>query len=188
MRRAQARTPDLGGPTMERMTTRFRALVARPGLVVAPACFDPLTARIAAGLGFECIALGGYALGSASAISEPLMTMSEVVGAARRITACIDVPLIVDAATGFGDPLHVMRTVREFERAGVAAIHIEDQVSPKRPHSHRDYREHPAPAEEMIEKFWFACQARHDSDFAITPRTDTMRPEGYEEGIRRARL
>src|SRR5215211_4754867 len=188
MRRAQATTPDLGGLTMERMTTRFRALVARPGLVVAPACFDPLTARIAAGLGFECIALGGYALGSASAISEPLMTMTEVVDAARRIASCIDVPLIVDAATGFGDPLHVMRAVREFERAGVAAIHIEDQVFPKRAHYHRDYREHTIPADEMVAKIRFACEARQDPDFAIIARTDTMRTEGYEEGIRRARL
>ena len=127
---------------------------------MAPACFDPLTARIAAGVGFECIALGGYALGSASAISEPLMTMTEVVDAARRITLGVDVPLIVDAATGFGDPLHVMRTVREFERAGVAAIHIEDQVFPKRAHYHRDYREHTVSAEEMVDKVRFACQAR----------------------------
>jgi methylisocitrate lyase len=173
---------------MERMTTRFRALVARPGLIVAPACFDPLTARIAAGLGFECIALGGYAVGAASAISEPLMTMTEVVAVARRITACIDVPLIVDAATGFGEPLHVMRTVREFERAGVAAIHVEDQIFPKRAHYHRDYREHTVSAEEMIDKIRFACQARQDPDFAIIARTDTMRTEGYDEGIRRARL
>ena len=108
---------------MESMTSRLRQLLARPGTIVAPACFDPLTARIAAATGFECIALGGYALGSASAISEPLMTMTEVVDAAQRITACVDVPLIVDAATGFGDPLHVMRAVREFEQAGVAAIH-----------------------------------------------------------------
>src|SRR3954447_7228367 len=102
---------------MESMTTRLCRLVAQPGLIVAPACFDPLTARIAAGLGFECIALGGYALGAASAISEPRLTMTEVVDAARRIASVIDVPLIVDSATGFGDPLHVVRTVREFERA-----------------------------------------------------------------------
>src|SRR5215207_7225549 len=173
---------------MESMTTRFRALVARPGMIVAPACFDPLTARIAAATGFECIALGGYALGSASAISEPLMTMTEVVEAARRITACIDVPLIVDAATGFGDPLHVMRSVREFEAAGVAAIHIEDQIFPKRAHYHRDYREHTVSAEEMVDKIRFACQARRDPDFVIVARTDTMGTEGYAEGIRRARL
>jgi methylisocitrate lyase len=172
----------------ERMTTRFRALVARPGMIVAPACYDPLTARIAASVGFECIALGGYALGSASAISEPLMTMTEVVDAARRITACVDIPLIVDAATGFGEPLHVMRAVREFEAAGVAAIHIEDQIFPKRAHYHRDYREHTVSAEEMVDKVRFAVQARRDPDFAIIVRTDTMRTEGYEEGIRRARL
>src|SRR3954470_24041244 len=176
------------GALMESMTTRFRGLVARPGLFVAPACFDPLTARIAAGLGFEAIALGGYALCAASVIREPLMTMTEVVDAARRITACIDVPLIVDAATGFGDPLHVMRTVREFERAGVAAIHIEDQVFPKRAHYHRDYREHTVSAEEMADKVRFACQARTDPDFVIVARTDTMRTDGYDEGIRRARL
>jgi len=173
---------------MERMTTRLRELMARPGLIVAPACFDPLTARIAAGLGFECIALGGYAFGSASAISEPRLTMTEMVDAARRITSVVEVPLIVDAATGFGDPLHVMRTVREFERAGVAAIHIEDQVFPKRAHYHRDYREHTVAAEEMVDKVRFACSARQDPDFVIVARTDTMRTEGYDEGVRRARL
>jgi methylisocitrate lyase len=173
---------------MERMTTRLRRLIERPGPIVAPACFDPLTARIAAGLGFECIALGGYAYGSASAVSEPRLTMTEMVDAARRITSVIDVPLIVDAATGFGDPLHVMRAVREFDRAGVAAIHIEDQVFPKRAHYHRDYREHTVSAEEMIDKVRFACQARTDPDFVIVARTDTMRTEGYDEGIRRARL
>jgi methylisocitrate lyase len=172
---------------VQRMTTRFRELMARPGTIVAPACFDPLTARIAAA-GFECIALGGYALGSATAISEPLMTLTEVVDAARRITACVDIPLIVDAATGFGEPLHVMRAVHEFERAGVAAIHIEDQIFPKRAHYHRDYREHTVSAEEMIDKVRFACQARQDPDFVIIARTDTMRTEGYDEGIRRARL
>jgi methylisocitrate lyase len=166
----------------------LRGLLARPGLIVAPACYDPLTARIAATVGFECVALGGYTLGSSSAISEPLMTMTEVVDAARRIASGIDAPLIVDAATGFGDPLHVMRAVREFERAGVAAIHIEDQVFPKRAHYHRDYREHTVSAEEMVDKVRFAVQARQDPDFVIVARTDTMRTEGYDEGIRRARL
>ncbi len=134
---------------MERATTRLRRAIERPGLIVAPVCFDPLTARIAAEVGFACVALGGYALGSSLVVSEPLLTMTEVIDAARRITAVVDLPLIVDAGTGYGDPLHVMRTVREFERAGVAAIHIEDQVFPKRAHYHRDYREHTIPAEEM---------------------------------------
>ena len=173
---------------MERMTTRLRGLIERPGLIVTPVCFDPLTARIAAETGFECIALGGYALGSHLAASEPLLTMTEVVDTARRIVGAVDIPLVVDAGTGYGDPLHVTRTVREFERAGVAAIHIEDQVFPKRAHYHRDYREHTISAEEMVEKIRFACQARRDPDFVLIARTDTMRTHGYEEGVRRANL
>ena len=173
---------------MERMTTRFRRRLGEPGLIVAPICFDPLTARIAAQLGFECVALGGYALGSHLAASEPLLTMTEVVETARRIAASVDVPLKVDAGTGYGDPLHVTRTVREFERAGVAAIHIEDQVFPKRAHYHRDYIEHTIPAEEMAEKIRYACAARRDPDFVIIARTDSMRTHGYEEGVRRANL
>jgi methylisocitrate lyase len=173
---------------MERATTRLRRLLERPGLIAAPACFDPLSARIAAEVGFESIALGGYALGSQSAISEPLLTMSEVVEAARRITAVVDLPLIVDAGAGYGDPLHVTRAVREFEAAGVAAIHVEDQVFPKRAHYHRDYREHTIPAEEMAIKVRYAARARRDPDFVLIARTDAMRTEGYAEGVRRANL
>src|SRR5918992_2620378 len=98
---------------MERATRRLRRLIERPGLIVAPVCYDPLTARIAAELGFECVALGGYALGSHLAVSEPLLSLTETVDAARRITSAIDLPLVVDAGAGFGDPLHTMRTVRE---------------------------------------------------------------------------
>lgn len=173
---------------MERITSRLRALIRRPGLIVAPACFDPFTARIAARTGFPCLALGGFALGAGSAITEPLLTMSEVVEAARRITGVIDIPLIVDAGAGYGDPLHTMRTVRELERAGVAACHIEDQIFPKRAHYHRDYREHTIPAEELAAKIRFACQARTDPDFVIIARTDAMKTDGYAEGIRRAVL
>ncbi len=173
---------------MDRPTTRIRHLLERPGLIVAPACYDPLSARIAQEVGFECVALGGYALGAQSVVTEPLLTMSEFVEATRRIVAAVDVPLLVDACTGFGDPLHAMRTVREFERAGAAAIHIEDQVFPKRAHYHRDYREHTVPAEEMVEKIRFAVQARTDPEFVVVARTDAMRTEGYAEGVRRANL
>jgi methylisocitrate lyase len=173
---------------MERMTTRLRALIRGPGLIVAPACFDPFTARLVARAGFPCAALGGFVLGAESAISEPLLTMTEVVEAARRITGVIDIPLVVDAGAGYGEPLHTMRTVRELERAGVAACHIEDQVFPKRAHYHRDYREHIIPAEEMAAKIRFACQARSDSDFVVIARTDAMKTHGYAEGIRRTRL
>lgn len=167
---------------------RLRALMARPGLIVAPVCFDPLTALLAKEVGFEATALGGYALGSHMGTSEPLLTMSETVDAARRITSVSDLPMMVDAGTGYGDPLHVTRTVREFERAGVAAIHIEDQVFPKRVHYHRNYQEHTISADEMVQKIRFACEARQDPDFVIVARTDTMRTDGYKEGIRRANL
>lgn len=173
---------------MNRMTTRLRELMAAPGLIVAPACHDPMTARIAEGLGYSVVYLGGFAYGAASSVTEPRLTMPEIVEAARRITSVVSVPLIVDAGTGFGDPMHVMRTVQEFERAGVAAIHIEDQVFPKRAHYHRDYREHVIPADEMAIKIEFAARGRSDPDFVIFGRTDSMRTDGYEEGMRRARL
>lgn len=171
-----------------RATTRLRALLTRPGLIVAPSVAEPLAARVAVEAGFECLALGGYALGASLAVTEPLTTMTEVVDAARRILAAVDVPLVVDAGTGFGDPLHTMRTVRELERAGVAALHIEDQVFPKRAHYHREYREHTIPADEMAEKIRFACQARQDPDLVLIARTDAMKTHGYAEGMRRARL
>jgi len=170
---------------MERMTTRLRALIQRPGLIVAPACFDPITARLVARAGFPCAALGGFVLGAESAISEPLLTMTEVVEAARRITAVIDIPLVVDAGAGYGEPLHTMRTVRELERAGVAACHIEDQVFPKRAHYHKGI-EHIVPVELMEAKVRVAVAARRDPDTVIIARTDAMRTDSYDEGIRRA--
>ena len=173
---------------MNRMTTRLRELMARPGLIVAPACHDPMTARTAERLGYPVVYLGGFAYGAASSVTEPRLTMTEMVDAARRIASVVNVPLIVDAGTGFGDPMHVMRTVQEFERAGVSAIHIEDQVFPKRAHYHRDYREHVIPADEMAIKIEFATKARTDPDFVIFGRTDSMRTDGYEEGMKRARL
>lgn len=173
---------------MERATSRLRTMLQKPGVIVAPSCYDPLSARIAQEVGFSCLALGGFALGAQSVVSEPLLSMKEFLDSAARIVATTDVPLLVDCCTGFGDPLHTMRTVREFERAGVAAIHIEDQVFPKRAHYHRDYSEHIIPAEEMAEKVRFACQARTDPDFVIVARTDAMKTHGYEEGMRRARL
>jgi methylisocitrate lyase len=166
----------------------LRQLLAGPGLIVAPVCFDPLTARLVEETGYACAALGGYALGAHLAVSEPLLTMSELVEAARKIAASSSIPLIVDAGTGYGDPLHIMRTIRELERVGVAAAHIEDQVFPKRAHYHRDYREHTIGAEEMVARIRYACQARQDPDFVIIARTDTMRTNGYAEGVRRAQL
>jgi methylisocitrate lyase len=166
---------------------RLRQLLARPGLVVAPACGTPLSALIARDEGFEAVALGGYTLGAHTAITEPLFTMAELVEATRRLTAVLDIPVVVDGGAGFGEPLHTMRTIRELEQVGAAAVHIEDQIFPKRAHYHREYREHVIPAEDMVQKVACAVRARRDPGFVIIARTDAIQTHGYEEGVRRAR-
>jgi methylisocitrate lyase len=115
------------------------------------------------------------------------MCLEEVVRAARYITAVINIPLKVDAGAGFGEPLHVMRTVRELENAGVAVIQIEDQIFPKRAHYHKGI-EHVVPIEDMIAKLKAAQKARRDADLVISARTDAMRTDGFAEGVKRANL
>ncbi|HEX2173618.1 MAG TPA: isocitrate lyase/PEP mutase family protein, partial [Dehalococcoidia bacterium] len=156
-------------------------------LVVAPTCINAFTARIIEREGFPAVYLGGYAFGAASSLTEPLTTMMEIIEEAGHIARRITKPLIVDAGAGFGEPLHVTRAIREFEWAGVAGVHIEDQHYPKRAHYHRDYREHVIPIEDYRMKIGAAVRARTDPDFVIIARTDAMRTDGYEEGIRRAR-
>jgi len=172
---------------MKRMTTVFREMLASPGIIHAPIAHDALTAKIAERVGFRCLDLGGYALGASSCIPEPLLSLEEVLIATRRITAAVGIPLMVDGGAGFGDPTHVIRTVTELERSGAAAVHIEDQVYPKRIHYHKGI-EHVISAEEMCEKIQYAARARRDPDFVIAARTDAMRTHDYAEGIRRANL
>lgn len=170
------------------MGARLRARIDNGQLLSFPSCPDPFTARIAEEVGFEAVALGGYAMGTGTTITEPLLTMSEVVELSRRIAQAVDIPLIVDGGAGFGDPMHAMRTVRELEQVGAAAVHIEDQVFPKRAHYHREYREHVIPAEEMATKISYAAEARRDPGFVVIARTDAMQTDGYDEGVRRANL
>jgi len=170
---------------MERATTKLRHLLEEPRIIVSPVAYDPLTARLAERIGFKCISLGGYALGAHLAVSEPLLGLKDVTDACRSITSAVGVPLVVDAGAGFGEPLHVVRTVREFERAGVAAIHIEDQHYPKRAHYHKGV-EHTVSQEEFLDKIRYATEARTDPDFVIIARTDTMRTVSFEEGVKRA--
>lgn len=172
---------------MKAMTTVFREMLASPGIIHAPIAHDPLTAKIAQRVGFRCLDLGGYALGASSCIPEPLLSLEEVLIATRRITAAVEIPLMVDGGAGFGDATHVIRAIREMERAGAAAIHIEDQVYPKRIHYHKGI-EHVISAEEMCEKIQYAAKARNDPDFVIAARTDAMRTDDYAEGIRRANM
>ena len=172
---------------MKRMTTVFREMLKAPGIIHAPIAYDPLTAKIAEQVGFRCLDLGGYALGASSCVPEPLLSLEEVCIATRRITAAVNIPLMVDGGAGYGEATNVIRTIHEFERAGAASVHIEDQVYPKRVHYHKGI-EHVIPAEDMCEKVRYAVRARRDPDFVIVARTDAMRTDGFAEGVRRANL
>lgn len=169
------------------MTTVLREMLRNPGIIHAPIAYDPLTARIAEQVGFRCLDLGGYALGAVSCVPEPLLSLEEVLAATRRITAAVSIPLMVDGGAGYGDPVHVIRTIQELEHAGAAAVHIEDQVYPKRAHYHKGV-EHLISADEMCQKIRCAVRGRRDPDFVIAARTDAMRTDGFEEGVRRAKL
>ncbi len=166
---------------------RFRELMARPRFIPALGIWDPYTARVAEALGIECVHIGGYQLGAHYVTSEPLLTLTELATTTRYVTSAVKIPVIVDAGAGFGEPLHVMRCVRELERAGAAGLHIEDQIYPKRAHYHKGI-EHVVPREEMVAKIKAALAARTDPDFVIMARTDAMHTDGFAEGVARANL
>lgn len=152
--------------------------------IVAPGVFDPLGARVVQHLGFDTVYLGGYATGSHLGITEPLLTMTDQVDVARRVVSAIDLPLIVDGNAGFGEPLHTMRTVREFEAAGVAGVHLEDQAFPKRAHYHKGVEE-VCTRQEFLVKLEQAIAARTDDDFLIIARTDAAKAVNadWEEAV-----
>ncbi len=172
---------------MKRMTTVLREMLAGDKILVYPGIYDALSAMIAERVGFKMVGLGGYALGAHLGTTEPLLCLEDLVRACRYITAAVNIPLKVDADAGFGEPLHVMRTIRELEMAGVAAAHIEDQIYPKRVHYHKGI-EHVIDAQDMVLKLKAAAAARKDPDFIIIARTDAMRTDGFAEGVRRANL
>jgi len=172
---------------MKRMTTVLREMLNSDKMMICPCVYDALSAKIAERVGFDMVGVGGNALGAALGISEPLLCLEDLVRVCRYITSFINIPLKVDAGAGFGEPLHVMRTIKELEMAGVAAAHIEDQIYPKRAHYHKGV-EHIISAEKMVEKLKAATEARQDKDFIIIGRTDSMRTDGFPEGVRRANL
>jgi 2-methylisocitrate lyase-like PEP mutase family enzyme len=165
--------------------SRFRALVQREGLIVAPGAYDCVTAKLIEQAGFAAVYMTGA--GTAASLGYPdfgLVTMSEMVANAQRIAAGVEVPVIADADTGYGNELNVFRTMREYERSGVAAIHIEDQVFPKKC-GHLEGKEI-IPREDYVAKIRAACAARHDRDFTIIARTDARAVAGFDEAIARA--
>ena len=155
--------------------------------ILAPGAYDALTARMIEQAGFPAVYMTGFGT-SASLLGRPdvgLLTMSQMVDNARRIAQAVEVPIIADADTGYGNPLNVIRTVQEYELAGVSAIHIEDQVTPKKC-GHMDDKQ-VIPAEEMTEKIHAATEARRSGDFLIIARTDARAVEGLDSALRRAR-
>ncbi|MEK7794629.1 MAG: isocitrate lyase/PEP mutase family protein, partial [Candidatus Hydrogenedentota bacterium] len=165
---------------------QFRELLAdRGGLIAAPGAYDGLTAKIIAAAGFDVVYMTGY--GTAASYGLPdrgLLSFSEMIQNAARIVDACGLPVIADADTGYGDGGNVARTVREYERAGVAAIHIEDQAWPKRC-GHMDGK-HLVSTSEMVAKVRAAVDARRDDHLVIIARTDAIAVEGFEAALDRA--
>ncbi len=184
----------VGRPVTARLTrrpggpARLRALLESGQTIVAPGAFDPLSARLVEEAGFPAVYMTGFGT-SAALIGRPdvgLLTMTEMAGNAGRIADCVDVPVIADADTGYGNPLNVIRTVAAYEAAGVAGIHIEDQVAPKKC-GHMEGKL-VIPAEEMAEKVRAAVEARAQPDFVIIARTDARAVAGLDAALERGRM
>ena len=166
-------------------TRRLRALLGENRCIIAPGVADALAARLVALEGFDAIYMTGFGT-SLTRLGMPdvgLLTASEMVDNASRIADASGLPLVADADTGYGNPINVRRTIRDYEKAGVAGIHIEDQVWPKRCGHLAGKRV--IPATEMVAKIKAACDARRDPDFVIIARTDAIAVEGLEAALER---
>ncbi|MHB8830191.1 MAG: isocitrate lyase/PEP mutase family protein [Syntrophales bacterium] len=165
---------------------KLRELLQKPGILRAPGAFDAWSARLVEMAGFSVVYMTGYGA-SASVLGQPdigLMTMSEMVRQAGNMASAVDIPFIADGDTGYGGVLNVMRTVREFEKAGVAGLQLEDQVFPKRC-GHMEGKQL-IPKDEMAAKIRAAVHARKSADFAIVARTDARAVTGLKDAITRA--
>jgi 2,3-dimethylmalate lyase len=171
-------------------SSRLRALLAsamaerRP--LVLPGCYDALGARLVEQAGFDAVYMTGFGT-TASLLGRPdvgLLGLSEMVDNARRITAAVDLPVLADADTGYGNQINVIRTVHDYERAGVAGLHIEDQILPKKC-GHMENKQ-VVDADVMVGKIAAAAAARSDDNFVIIARTDARATHGMDEALRRA--
>ena len=164
---------------------RIRSLVKEKGVLVMPGVYDALSAKLAARAGFEVIFITGYSL-SATLLGEPdfgLLTQTEMLAAAGRICGVVDPPVIVDADTGYGNAVNVVRTVHELTRVGAAGIFLEDQVWPKRCGHMRGKQV--IPIEEQLNKLRAALDARRGADLYVVARTDARQALGLKEAIHR---
>jgi 2-methylisocitrate lyase-like PEP mutase family enzyme len=172
---------DRNGPA------RLRALLAGPEPVLAPGAYDALSARLIEQAGFPAVYLTGFGI-AASVLGRPdigLVTLTEMADAARRLVRATSLPIIADADTGYGNAIGVVRAVQEYEAAGVAAIQLEDQISPKKC-AHMEGKRL-VPTTEMTSKVRAAVAARASSDFVVVARTDARSVEGIGAAIERAR-
>jgi 2-methylisocitrate lyase-like PEP mutase family enzyme len=163
----------------------FREILRTNRLLALPGVYDGITARVSEQRGFKAIYMTGA--GTAMSFGFPdfgLLTMTEMAGRAGTIAQSVGIPLIADADTGYGNELNVTRAVRDYERGGVAGLHIEDQVSPKRC-GHLDGKEI-IPRDEYVSKIRAAVAARRDKDFFIIARTDARAVAGFDEAVHRA--
>lgn len=167
-------------------TKRLRELLARPGAIMAPGVADALNARLVRRHGFEAVYMTGAGT-TAVRLGMPdvgLLTMTEMIDNAGRIAEASGLPLIADADNGYGGVLNVRRTIQGYERAGVAGVHLEDQVIPKRC-GHLAGKQ-VVPVEEAVAKIRAAADARTDADFVIIARTDAVAVEGFDAALERA--
>ena len=173
-------------PRAMRPTTRFRELVTADDILVAPGAYDAISARLAERAGADVVYMSGSSV-STSTHGYPdvgLTTLTEMTERARQMATAVDVPVFCDADTGYGNAVNVRRTVEEFEAAGAAGIHLEDQVFPKRC-GHFEGKD-VIPAGEMVPKLRAAVDAREDEDFVVIARTDARTVRGLDDAVDRA--
>jgi carboxyvinyl-carboxyphosphonate phosphorylmutase len=169
-------------------TTRLRQMLGEPGIIVAPGAYDGFSARLVEAAGFRAVYMTGAGT-AASHLGQPdlgLATLTEMATHAAHLASCISLPLIADADTGYGNALNVVRTVREYERAGVAGLHLEDQVAPKK--CGHIAGKQVIPAREFADKIRAAAEYRTDPDFVVIARTDARAVTGLDDAIERGNL
>ena len=165
----------------------LKKMLQEPGIIIAPGAYDAWSARLIEKAGFSALYMTGYGV-SASVLGKPdigLLTMSEMVTQAKNIASAVDIPLIADGDNGYGGTLNVIRTVQEYEQAGVAAIQLEDQVFPKRC-GHMEGKQLIS-KDEMISKIKAAVYARQLEDFVVIARSDARAVNGFEDTLDRVK-
>ena len=171
-----------------RSSTRLRRMLAEPGLIVAPGAYDGFSARLIEAAGFKAVYMTGAGT-AASHLGQPdlgLATLTEMATHASHLASCVSIPLVADADTGYGNALNVVRTVREYEKARVAGLHLEDQVAPKK--CGHIAGKQIVEAKEFADKIRAAVEYKTDPDLVIIARTDARAVSGLDDAIARANL